>query len=89
MRTMVEAWAEARGVAILAPRGRRADAVTALRVTPGQSAHAIASDLRAEGWIVGTGHGTDADRFVRIGHMGENTPEQLRSLLDLLAERMR
>lgn len=89
MRTMVEGWAEAHGHAILAPAGRRADAVTALRVPAGRSAHAIAADLRAEGWVIGTGHGADADRFIRIGHMGETTPAQLAPLLDLLAERMR
>ncbi|HET9133288.1 MAG TPA: aminotransferase class V-fold PLP-dependent enzyme [Gemmatimonadales bacterium] len=89
MRTMVEAWAEAHGIGILAPRGRRADAVTALRVPPGRSALALAADLRREGWVVGTGHGADADRLVRIGHMGENTPDQLTQLLARLAERMR
>lgn len=89
MRERVERWADAHGVAIMAPAGRRADAITALRLPEGRSARAVVEALDALGWAVAGGMDEDADRVLRIGHMGDLVPEQLDPLLDLLTPRLR
>jgi aspartate aminotransferase-like enzyme len=85
MRERVEAWVEGHGrCGILAPPGHRADTVTALTLRPEHSAQVIAAELAGLGWQVSTGIEADADRLIRIGHMGDVEPGQLEELLAVL-----
>jgi len=82
MREEIEAWVAHHGrCVIMAPPGRRSDTVTALTLAPGRSAIAVARTLAAQGWQVTTGIDGETDRVIRIGHMGDVTPEQLEPLL--------
>lgn len=82
MREQVEAWVERHGrCGIMAPPGRRSDTVTALTLRPGRSATAVAGALAERGWQVAIGIDADEDHLIRIGHMGDVTPEQLQPLL--------
>jgi aspartate aminotransferase-like enzyme len=82
MREQVEAWVGQHGrCGIMAPPGRRSDTVTALTLHPDRSANAVAGALAEQGWQVAVGIDEDEDRVIRIGHMGDVTPEQLEPLL--------
>lgn len=90
MREAVERWVAARDgrIGFLPPPGRRADAVSALRLPPGRSARALVAALAADGWTIGTTRDDPDDRIIRIGHMGEATPADLALLLDALDTRL-
>ncbi len=89
MREMVEHWVAGHGrCALLAAPGRRADAVSALRLAPGRSARALVDRLATEGWQLATAHDDPADRLVRIGHMGDAQPDDLSELLTILEPRL-
>lgn len=89
MRERVEAWVASHGrCTMVAPVGRRADTVSALRLAEGRSARAIAADLGALGWEIAVGLEGDEDHVLRIGHMGDASPDQLDPLLDLLTPRL-
>ncbi len=89
MRERVEAWVGRHGhCTMLAPEGRRADTVSALRLREGQSAIAITRAMAAAGWQVATGVAEDEDRLIRIGHMGDRTLAELDGLLAELQPRL-
>lgn len=82
MREQVERWVEGHGrCSILAPQGRRSDTVTALELAPERSALEVAGALARQGWQVTVGIDAETDRLIRVGHMGDVTPDQLASLL--------
>ena len=85
MREQVEAWVVHHGrCGIMAPPRRRSDTVTALTLAPERSAIAVARTLAEQGWQVTTGIEGDTDRVIRIGHMGDVTPDQLAPLLGVI-----
>ncbi|MEP6590862.1 MAG: aminotransferase class V-fold PLP-dependent enzyme [Gemmatimonadota bacterium] len=89
LRERVEAWVAAHDHCdLLAAAGRRADTVSALQLRAGRSALTIAAELAQLGWQVATGIDQDADRLIRIGHMGDLLPEQLDPLFELLLPRL-
>lgn len=89
MREMVENWVASHGrCALFATAGRRADAVTALRLAPGRSAAGVVHTLDAEGWQIATTRDDPEDRIIRIGHMGDARPEDLAELLMTIEPRL-
>src|SRR2546430_2201031 len=84
MRQLVETWSEERGVAFLPREGRRSWTVSCLKLREGQSAKAVVSGLKEEGWTIGSGYGALKDSTIRIGHMGDHTVGTLEQLLALL-----
>jgi aspartate aminotransferase-like enzyme len=87
MRQAVEAWEASQDhFTLMAPVGRRADTVSVLTLAPGGSARRLVARLAEAGWFVATGRGSDADRAIRIGHMGDASVDQLAELLATLSQ---
>ncbi len=88
LREMVEQWVGRHGrCTMVAPAGRRADAVSALRLAPGRSAAGLVRAMHGEGWEIAAAE-EPTDRIVAIGHMGDATPEDLAALLAHLESRL-
>jgi len=88
MAAATHAWVEEMadaGLQLVAPEGHRSPAVTAVRTTR-QTGPEITKAVRARDWLVGGGYGKFKDSTFRIGHMGEKTLDDVRALLDVLAE---
>ncbi len=76
---IVAAWAGARPTArLLAVEGRRAHALSVIMF--GEPADGAWAALSADGWRVGLDGGG-----LRIGHLGDRQPEELRALLEAVA----
>jgi aspartate aminotransferase-like enzyme len=89
MRSRVEAWVEdGARCRFMAPPGRRADTVSALRLRDDRSARALTQELAGLGWQVATGMDEDEDQVIRIGHMGDRTLAELDALLEALEPRL-
>lgn len=89
MRERIEQWTMREAeFTLMAPSGRRADTVSALVLPEGTSAATLVSDLAADGFAIAPGLDDDFDRLIRIGHMGEGTPDQLDHLLATLDARL-
>ncbi len=84
MRRRVEDWAAEEGIAYLPREGRRSWTVSCLRLPEGQSAKAVTTALKQDGWTIGSGYGALNDSTIRIGHMGDHTVAALNELLPLL-----
>jgi aspartate aminotransferase-like enzyme len=88
MRELVEQWVAQHGrCTMVAPIGRRADAVSALRLGPGRSAAGLVRALHAEGWELAAAD-EPSDRVVCIGHLGDALPDELAGLLTHLEPRL-
>lgn len=74
---------------ILAADGQRSHTVTAVTVPEGVSADTIVKGAAARGFVIGGGYGTLKASTVRIGHMGDHTPEGLTRCLDAVADTVR
>ncbi|OGR34595.1 MAG: aminotransferase [Desulfovibrionales bacterium GWA2_65_9] len=83
------------GFELLAPEGHRSPTVTAVRVPAGVSVadlKKVKEAMRAKGYLFDPGYGklnTDLEEkgqrvLIRIGHMGDITPEMLAAYLDAL-----
>ena len=72
----------------MAPPGRRADTVSALRLRQGRSADDLVRTLDGLGWQIATGKGEERDTVIRIGHMGDRTLAELDALLAVLEPRL-
>lgn len=87
MLTLVEEWILTRpGLRLLAAEGRRSWTVSCLELPEGQAGPDVVAAMKERGWVIGDGYGTLRDRTIRIGHMGEAQPEDLRNLLSTLGE---
>lgn len=81
MLVRLEQWvAERPQTAILAPPGRRSPAISAVRI--GGDPPAVVAALGERGFQVGGGLGSLQKEIIRIGHMGDLTPDHLGALLD-------
>lgn len=88
MREMVEHWVARHGrCTMVAPIGRRADAISAIRLAPGRSAIGLVRALHREGWDIAAAE-EPTDRIIAIGHMGDATTEDLAALLAHLEPRL-
>jgi aspartate aminotransferase-like enzyme len=88
MRGAVEDWVDGPGGALgyryLPRAGRRSWTVSCLMVPEGRSGRDIVRAARKEGWTLGTGYGPLKDSTIRIGHMGDHTPDGVRQALAML-----
>lgn len=88
MQGVVESWVAEQGakhgLAFLPPPGRRSWTVSCLRVPEGKNARAMVQTLGKEGWTIGTGYGALKESTLRIGHMGDHTPDGVCGLLGVL-----
>jgi aspartate aminotransferase-like enzyme len=90
MREIVEQWVDGTGGTLgfsyLPAAGRRSWTVSCLNVPTGMKGRSIAQAMKREGWIVGSGYGPLKQSTIRIGHMGDHTPERLAELLATLEQ---
>lgn len=85
MRQMVEAWVRGqRGLTLVTDGDHKAPSLTCLALPESLSAKAAVLALASEGFRVAPGLGRDADRYLRIGHMGDLEPSHLAELLAVL-----
>jgi aspartate aminotransferase-like enzyme len=80
MAAMTYAWADdlaGNGISIapFAAKGHRSPTVTAIKLPSGVSGEALVKAVSAAGIMLGAGYGKLKDTTVRIGHMGDHTPE--------------
>lgn len=73
------------GLGLLAPEPGRSPTVTTITVPDGR-AGALVNGLAARGWTIGAGYGRLRDATVRIGHMGDHTPDGVSALLTQMEE---
>lgn len=91
MAERVWRWVEAMrdrgvGISILAPEGYRSPTVTCLRVPEGWTGPRLSAALAERGFTVASGYGKMKDELIRIGHMGDHTPDEVDALLEALEE---
>lgn len=93
MYERVERWvddnAQALGIGFLPDAGRRSWTVSCLTLPDGKSGRDIARECRSRGWTIGSGYGDLKETTIRIGHMGDHTPDGLDNLLTVLEEVLR
>jgi aspartate aminotransferase-like enzyme len=90
MQEMTISWVDElndRGVevGVLAPEGHRSPTITCVTVPTHSGAPELVAALKARGWVIGSGYGKLKDSTVRIGHMGDHTPEELEGLLEVMS----
>lgn len=73
-------------VRVLADLPHRSPTVTCIRLPEGTSGPGVARRLAERGFIIGSGYGKLKETTIRIGHMGEHTPEEVETLLEALEE---
>ncbi|MFQ5877782.1 MAG: pyridoxal-phosphate-dependent aminotransferase family protein [Acidobacteriota bacterium] len=83
MAEMVRAWATDR-FGLFAEEGARSDTVTCVRNTRGIRVADLIAALAARRLSFSNGYGRLKEATFRIGHMGDHTPEGVRSLLEAL-----
>lgn len=82
MLRMMEEWVAAQPAwAFYAPEGRRSWTVSALKPPRGKTGVQVVAELARKGYTIGAGLDDMADSMIRIGHMGDLTPEHFRGLL--------
>lgn len=85
MRRVVEEWVEGRGgelgFGFLPEASRRSPTVSCLEVPGKANGRALVKALGKRGWWIGTGYGPLKQSTIRIGHMGDHTPESVREML--------
>ncbi len=77
-----------RPFSVLAPEGYRSPTVTALELPDGLSGREVAAGLRERGYTIAPGYGKLKETTVRIGHMGDHTPEELEGVLQSLTDEL-
>ncbi|MFQ5690479.1 MAG: pyridoxal-phosphate-dependent aminotransferase family protein [Gemmatimonadota bacterium] len=70
---------------VLAPEGYRSPTVTVVELPEGVDGRAIVDGVRQSGFTIAPGYGRLAERSVRIGHMGDHTPQELEAVLGALS----
>jgi aspartate aminotransferase-like enzyme len=91
MAELTHAWIAARapqGLGILAPEGNRSDTVTVITLPAGVDGKAVVAGVARQGYVIGSGYGPLAPTSVRIGHMGDHTPDGVARCLMVLDEAM-
>ena len=90
MRQVVEEWIGGRGgelgFSYLPREGRRSWTISCLEVPEGRNGRDLVQAVKKRGWIVGTGYGELKPTTLRIGHMGDHTPEKVREVLQVVEE---
>ena len=87
MALMVTDWAAARGLLPQCPELRRlSPTLTALATPPGIDPQSIRAAMRERGIAIAGGLGPYRDSAIRIGHMGDIRPADVRRTLEALDE---
>lgn len=91
MQQQVEHWVKAqqqRGLAVdfLAKANERSHTVSCLTLPPALDSADVVRLVEERGFVIGRGYGELKASCVRIGHMGDHTPEGLARCLDALAD---
>jgi len=87
MLALMERWVEAHPKwRFFAPEGRRSWTVSALKPPKGKTGPDIVAEVARHGYTIGAGLDELADAMVRIGHMGDLTPEHLEGLLGVIQQ---
>jgi aspartate aminotransferase-like enzyme len=92
MAAQAHAWVAAQREAlgapccVYAPEGERAPTVTAVALPPGVDGSAVVRAVARAGFTIGDGYGRLKGRTLRIGHMGDHTPEGLARCLAVVGE---
>jgi aspartate aminotransferase-like enzyme len=94
MAAMTYAWAddltrEGIPVAPFAAAGHRSPTVTAIALPKGLSGEAVVKAVSPAGYTLGAGYGKLKDTTVRVGHMGDHTPETVGPCLNATAAVLR
>ncbi len=85
MLVMMEEWVAAHpDYAFFAPSGRRSWTVSALKPPAGRTGRQVVAQVARKGYTIGAGLDAMADSMVRIGHMGDLTPEHFAGLLGVV-----
>jgi predicted phosphoserine aminotransferase len=88
MRQVVEQWTEKNGARLglsyLPGPGRRSWTVSCLNLPEGKVAKTVVQAAAKEGWTIGSGYGKLKESTIRIGHMGDHTPDRVTELLGVL-----
>ena len=84
----VEALATRHGdaIGVLAKAGHRSPSVTSITLPPGVKSSDVLRAVSARGYTIGSGYGKNKDTSIRIGHMGDHTPEGLAKCLTAVGE---
>ncbi|HEY8167058.1 MAG TPA: aminotransferase class V-fold PLP-dependent enzyme, partial [Gemmatimonadaceae bacterium] len=81
MQGEVLAWAERRGLKVVARERGRSPTVTAIGIPDGVKVEDLHRKLSEEQITIGTGYGKLKSKSFRIGHMGDHTVETIRRCL--------
>ena len=74
---------------VYAPEGARSTTVTAVALPPALNGDDIVKGVATRGFVIGGGYGKLKRSTVRIGHMGDHTPDRLARCLDATTETIR
>lgn len=74
------------GVGFLPDVARRSWTVSCLTLPEGKNGRTIAQECRARGWTIGSGYGDLKEKTIRIGHMGDHTPDGVDEILAVIEE---
>jgi aspartate aminotransferase-like enzyme len=66
---------------VLAREGHRSPTVTSITLPPSLPASTLLTAVAERGFTIGSGYGKNKETTVRIGHMGDHTPEGLERCL--------
>jgi aspartate aminotransferase-like enzyme len=88
MRRAVQAWVEGPGGTLgysyLPAEGRRSWTVSCLKTPEGVNGREVVQRLKTAGWTIGAGYGKLKESTIRIGHMGDHTPDGVCAVLEAL-----
>jgi len=89
MRDMTHAWVRRSAerldleLGILAPEGQRSPTVTVVTLPSNISGGDVCKGVAERGYTIGSGYGKLRNTTIRIGHMGDHTPERLARCLEV------
>ena len=74
------------GIRVLAKERHRSPSVTSITLPTGVKSADILRAVSSRGFTIGSGYGKNKDTSIRIGHMGDHTPEGLAKCLAACSE---
>lgn len=93
MRERVEQWVDDKsatlGLGFLPVQDRRSWTVSCVTLPDGKNGRSVAQQCRERGWTIGSGYGDLKEKTIRIGHMGDHTPDGVDQVLAVLEEVLR
>jgi aspartate aminotransferase-like enzyme len=71
---------------VLAASDGRSPTVTCIALPASLTGPGVAAGVAEQGYMIGSGYGALRDRTIRVGHMGDHTPEGLTKFLSVVRE---